>query len=280
MSRKFGGKLLLFGEYTVLLGGKALATPLNDLYGQLAEGRHDIMDSFLLHILEADWSTYQVNLDQISSDIGKLHFDSNIPIGYGCGSSGALTAAVYDRYFGVLSSIQKTQSILAKIESYFHGESSGFDPLISYYNRPYSIENEAITEVKLTSLSNLNLYLLDSGKSRNTKQLVQLFQAKLKENLSFAKEIQKMTFMNNSLIENWLTEGVIPMQNIEQLSILQREQMQEFIPKEILNIWNQGLETGDYYCKLCGAGGGGFFLLFTGRTNLKIEGFDLHEVRI
>ena len=39
------------------------------------------------------------DLDQMASDISKgMYFDSSIPPGYGVGSSGALVAAVYDRY--------------------------------------------------------------------------------------------------------------------------------------------------------------------------------------
>jgi mevalonate kinase len=35
------------------------------------------------------------------------------------------------------------------------------------------------------------------------------------------------------------------------------------IPKPFHKLWQQGIETNDYYLKLCGSGGGGYILGFT-----------------
>ena len=35
------------------------------------------------------------------------------------------------------------------------------------------------------------------------------------------------------------------------------------IPQQFHEIWQKGLETNDYYLKLCGSGGGGYILGFT-----------------
>ncbi len=35
------------------------------------------------------------------------------------------------------------------------------------------------------------------------------------------------------------------------------------IPDSFKDIWKKGLDTGEYYLKLCGSGGGGFLLGFT-----------------
>jgi mevalonate kinase len=35
------------------------------------------------------------------------------------------------------------------------------------------------------------------------------------------------------------------------------------IPKNFHELWKKGIETNDYYLKLCGSGGGGFILGFT-----------------
>ena len=35
------------------------------------------------------------------------------------------------------------------------------------------------------------------------------------------------------------------------------------IPQKIQGVWESGLESGQYYLKLCGSGGGGYFLGFT-----------------
>ncbi len=35
------------------------------------------------------------------------------------------------------------------------------------------------------------------------------------------------------------------------------------IPNSFHDLWRKGIETNDYYLKLCGSGGGGFILGFT-----------------
>ena len=35
------------------------------------------------------------------------------------------------------------------------------------------------------------------------------------------------------------------------------------IPESIKHVWQKGLETDNFYLKLCGSGGGGFLLGFT-----------------
>jgi len=74
-----------------------------------------------------------------------LYFDSSIPQGYGVGSSGALVAAIYDTY--AIDKIEATETltrdkllrlkeIFSLMESFFHGKSSGLDPLNSYLSIP------------------------------------------------------------------------------------------------------------------------------------------------
>ena len=35
------------------------------------------------------------------------------------------------------------------------------------------------------------------------------------------------------------------------------------IPEQFHQIWQEGIDTNDYYLKLCGSGGGGYILGFT-----------------
>ena len=62
------------------------------------------------------------------------------------------------------------------------------------------------------------------------------------------------------------------MENLRKLSDFQYQYFQEMIPKKYQQIWMDGLVSGDYTLKLCGAGGGGFMLGFTEdfeRVNLQ-----------
>ena len=41
------------------------------------------------------------------------------------------------------------------------------------------------------------------------------------------------------------------------------DHVKRMIPKEFHNLCKKGIETNDYYLKLCGSGGGGYILGFT-----------------
>ena len=51
--------------------------------------------------------------------------------------------------------------------------------------------------------------------------------------------------------------------NIKSLSTLVLQNFQPMIPDSFHDIWLQGIESNEYYLKLCGSGGGGFMLGFT-----------------
>ena len=63
----------------------------------------------------------------------------NIPTGYGIGSSGAVCAAILDKYQYESADIETSHNQLIQMESYFHGKSSGLDPLVSFYDKPVLI---------------------------------------------------------------------------------------------------------------------------------------------
>ena len=41
------------------------------------------------------------------------------------------------------------------------------------------------------------------------------------------------------------------------------ENFKPMIPSAFHKVWQHGIETNDYYLKLCGSGGGGYILGFT-----------------
>jgi mevalonate kinase len=57
--------------------------------------------------------------------------------------------------------------------------------------------------------------------------------------------------------------------------------MNAFFPEHVHSILSKGLDNGDYYLKLCGAGGGGFMLGFTenwDKTQEDLKDFQLEEI--
>jgi len=51
--------------------------------------------------------------------------------------------------------------------------------------------------------------------------------------------------------------------NTKQLSKVVLNHFKPMIPQHFHELWKNGLETNDYYLKLCGSGGGGYVLGFT-----------------
>ncbi len=51
--------------------------------------------------------------------------------------------------------------------------------------------------------------------------------------------------------------------NVKQLSKTVLRNFKPMIPASFHDLWKQGLESNDYYLKLCGSGGGGYILGFT-----------------
>jgi mevalonate kinase len=100
-----------------------------------------------------------------------MYFDSSIPQGYGIGSSGALVAAIYDQYatdkITVLENLTqekllKLKKIFGRMESYFHGTSSGLDPLNSYLSIPILINSAESIEATGIPMQNLEAKALSS----------------------------------------------------------------------------------------------------------------------
>ncbi len=254
--RSYPGKILLFGEYTILDGSKALAIPYEEYQGSFKEGYDQRIESYFNWLKEQDLPLDKQKLDKYAKT---LAFDSNIPEGYGVGSSGALVAATYD----VCKAEDNLPSMetLAAMEGYFHEKSSGMDPMVSYYKKAYVFEDGKLTEIDFDENQLPYFSLYDSRSSRSTSKLVNLYKQKLlKDNFKDATEW--MIELNNQIISDLSANLDIDSYQIQRLSKLQREWMEDFIPMDVREEWDKAYEEGISNFKLCGAGGGGFFLEF------------------
>jgi mevalonate kinase len=206
-----------------------------------------------------------------------MFFDSSIPQGYGVGSSGALVAAIYDKYaqhkITVLENLTrekllKLKMIFGQMESFFHGKSSGLDPLNSYLSIPILInskDNIEATGIPTQSLEgNSAVFLLDSGIVGETAPMVTIFMEKLKDQ-GFRKML-KSEFIKHTdaCVENFLGGDIKSLfANTKKLSKVVLNNFKPMIPEQFHTIWQKGIDSNDYYLKLCGSGGGGYILGFT-----------------
>lgn len=265
------GKILLFGEYTVIAGGEALAMPLRISFCKTSFKKQKASDFESLKnlcIYLENNCTDIIDTIRFKQDLQKgLWFPSNIPYGYGAGSSGALVAAIYDMY-GIKKSTKKLWEIkkdLACIESYFHGSSSGFDPLISLLNSPIRIvengQTERIDELAPELIQ--RFFLIDTGISRHTSDLVQLFHIMKKEQ-KFAEALKVLQSWNTKAIDGLIDKKEHTLVDaVEKISLQQWKNFQPMIHSTVTHAWEEGLDTGDYFIKLCGSGGGGYYLGFS-----------------
>ncbi len=285
--KSFASKILLFGEYSVIQDSNALLIPYSLFDGSLAfktqnEGARDpelrAFASYIKSLEKEKQIDFKFDLSTFEFDIGQgLHFNSTIPQGFGVGSSGALVAAIYDRY--VRSNDEKILDIemlrrnFSILESHFHGSSSGFDPLVSYLNRPIvkdRLEGIKLVDIPSTSASSEAdqnnedkgaFFLVNTGRSRKTEPLVNLYLEKCKsEEFSYLCE-SELAPITNRCIDSFLAGDQKNLwESMFDLSRFQFEHFKPMIPKLYLDLWEQGLKEKNFFLKLCGAGGGGFIL--------------------
>ncbi len=259
----FFAKILLVGEYLVLNGSAALAIPLSQYFGYWDfNDKMDLELQLLCEFLEK--TNTDIDIIRLKQDIDKgLTFISTIPRGYGVGSSGALVAAIYNDYKTNKVSDKLVQTGLSKIESYYHGNSSGIDPMVSYFNTGVLINNSTIE--KITAPKIKNIYLYDSTRPRTTDKLVNEFH-KRQTSIKYKLAFEELANLNEELISAFLT-GNIKVQPIwRKISEIQIEVFDFAIPEDIKYKWLRSFDNGEYF-KLCGAGGGGFFLVHSENKN-------------
>ncbi len=286
----FYSKILLFGEHAINKGSRGLSIPYNFFKGALKMSGSDTDEAkksnaslrrFVSHlqniqIEEPELVTFDLEALNADVDAG-MYFDSSIPQGYGIGSSGALVAAIYDQYANdkitVLENLTrekllKLKQIFSKMESFFHGTSSGLDPLNSYLSIPILInshDNIEATGIPTQSLSGKGaVFLLDSGMVKETAPMVSIFMENLKDKGFRAMVKNQFVKYTDACIENFLHGDVKSLfTNTKELSKVVLNNFKPMIPEQFHGIWQKGIDTNDYYLKLCGSGGGGYILGFT-----------------
>jgi mevalonate kinase len=269
LTRTFPSKLLLFGEYTVLNGSQALAIPLPKWNGQWIQKENQPDDPippfyhWLLRnnkINDSVWKRLQSDWDQ------GWRYESDIPIGFGVGSSGALVASFYDRYIRELQSPLAAADMMAEMESFFHGTSSGLDPLVSLSQQAVLKDDRGQFHLAnaMDWPEGWHIYLYNSGQSRETSGLVQLFKDHLTHN-SFRQKVERdLTPIVDHAIHFFMQESDRMLEEcISVISLFQREYLIDLIPSPVQQVWDDLMRHAGVYVKLCGAGGGGFYLVIS-----------------
>jgi len=298
----FYSKILLFGEYGIIEDSKGLSIPYNFFNGALkisessdeeAKKSNLILSQFSAHLKTLD---IDLDLNSFDNHIKKgMYFDSSIPKGYGVGSSGALVAAVYEKYANnkitVLENLTREKLLLlkeifSKMESFFHGKSSGLDPLNSYLSIPILIKSK--NDINVTGIPSQKSYgsgavfLLDSGQTGSTAPMVNIFMEKMKKE-GFRNMLNSQFIKHTNICVDSFLNGDLNnlFKSTKKLSQVVFENFKPMIPKEFHDLWKKGIDNGSYFLKLCGSGGGGYILGFAPdieEAKKDLEGYNLEVV--
>ena len=276
MRDRYYSKVILFGEYSMIFDATALMIPLKRFSAQwqFPQSRNrtasltsnQSLKRFCQYLSENEELSNLLDLQALRKDLNEgLFLTSNVPSGYGLGSSGTLVAAVYDRY-----AIQKTddylqlKALFGKMESHFHGSSSGIDPLQCYLGQPFKITPEGVQLLSDDFLKkDIHICLIDTKIKSNTKPLVNHFKAQ-RENPEFLNRFQSeyvpcVTSCIDSMIEG---NKELFFSSLKQLTKGQLEFLRPMITNNTLNLFTADYDF-NFGVKILGSGGGGYVLGFT-----------------
>ena len=263
MSRQYPAKILLYGEHTVLRGGRGLAVPYPGLSLRWARSSPDerllAFCDYLKVAIPGSLLNTSLLEDHLLED---WRLEGDIPTGYGLGSSGAVCAAIYDRFAtdkGRALDNETLRNTLARMEQHFHGQSSGTDPLICYLRQPVLLGGDQ--PPRTTTLPpewKTSFFLLDTGIERQASAFIRTFTNRYDTDAGFARAIrEEWTTSADAAISALLTDDRAALwRHTVRLAAFQRRAFADFIPAHLHDVW-----TGEgYQLKLCGAGGGGMML--------------------
>lgn len=276
-SKIYPSKVLLFGEYTVIDGGDSIAIPYYKRYANWDydllefESRKSLME--LVEFVEKETSvSFDNSVFKAAWDQG-LYLDSNIPQGYGTGSSGSLVAAFYDAFVvNKHDDLLDIQKDFQKMEALFHGASSGIDPLVAYYGQGIWKRNGNIEIFQTKEMQILDrLYLWDSRQSRTTAPLVEWYKKAIQSGQIPLEVIDRLKVLNSEIIKALMENDHSSFEScFVQISTIEMEYFTAMFPEDIRrDIDLMQATIPNIQIKLCGAGGGGFYLCYLPESTVE-----------
>lgn len=276
MKELYWSKVILFGEYSMIFDSTALVLPLKLFSAKwnADRGRSREFMSFSRKELsrfcgflrgEERFSNV-IDLDVLEEDLQKgWYLDSDVPVGYGLGSSGTVVAAVYDRYAKTpVRDLMRLKDLFSQMESFFHGSSSGIDPLQCYLGRPFRITAEGAELLADGFLKNrLQICLIDTEMKSDTKPLVEYFKRQ-REKEEYLRDFQRdyLPYVKGCMDAVIQGDTDCFFKRFQKLTSAQRIFFSPMIPDPVAEFFER---TYDFHfgVKILGSGGGGYILGFT-----------------
>ena len=276
MRDRYYSKVILFGEYSMIFDATALMIPLKRFSAQwqLPQSRNlsaslqsnHNLKHFRDYLAGNETLASLLDIQSLSRDLDEgLFLASNVPSGYGLGSSGTLVAAVYDRY-----AIRKTddylqlKTLFGQMESHFHGSSSGIDPLQCYLGKPFKITTDGVQLLSDDFLNKeIHICLIDTKIKSNTKPLVNHFKAQ-REDVDFLNRFQTdyLPYVKACIGTMIAGDNDLFFTSLKQLTQGQLEFLRPMITDNTLDLFTAEYDF-HFGIKISGSGGGGYVLGFT-----------------
>ena len=291
MRERYYSKVILFGEYSMIFDATALMIPLTRFSAQWRFASHldasgaaasnASLQRFADYLSTVDEVKDIIDLQRFNRDLQyNLFLDSNVPSGYGLGSSGTLVAAVYDGYAKQKTDdLLQLKSLFGKMESYFHGSSSGIDPLQCYMGKPFKITPEGVQLLSDDFLKkDIHICLIDTKIKSNTKPLVDHFKQQ-REDAAFLNRFQSeyvpcVTSCIDSMIQG---DTSLFFKSLKQLTKGQLDFLRPMITDNTMDLFTADFDF-HFGVKISGSGGGGYVLGFTDdveRASDMLKGFEV-----
>ena len=220
-----------------------------------------------------------VGISKVSETLRRIFsaFSSPIPV------------KLYDSYSLNKNKIDLSETLkeLSSIESFFHGKSSGLDPLTSYLNSPILVNaNKNLKKIdkKLfnSSHDNKGFFLIDTHISSKTQPLVDFFLNNLKD-VSYKKSFENNFIKStNNCIDFFLKNDPTNLiSEMKSLSAYTLNLFNQMIPKSFKDLWLYCLDSKDIALKLCGSGGGGYIIGYSidlKKTNKELADYNIKSI--
>ncbi|MBI2133451.1 mevalonate kinase [Candidatus Woesearchaeota archaeon] len=269
------GKVILFGEHSVVYGYPAIAMPLMNirLKATVAKTDSDKIEEPDLEIREKLVQTIETARQLLGINCRiSLKITSQIPIGAGLGSSAALNVAV-TRALAKLEGMKRTAAQTAatafEMEKIYHGTPSGIDTTVSSNEKPiYFIKGQ---NPDFIAAKQISLVIANTGTRAPTKQVVAEVREKREKDTGKYDQIMAEIGEISGNARQCLQEG-----NVKMIGTLMNrnqkllEQLGVSSP-ELNRLIATATDNGALGAKLSGAGKGGC-IVAVAESKKKAEG--------
>lgn len=306
-STKFSapGKVILFGEHSVVYGHPAIASAIGLRAWSEVKESTDNRASITTPMLFSDEKFFIsrnlnvpqeiepfkhifLKLSEIKKNnlVPEIEISSNIPHSAGLGSSAATAvslAASLLEFYGYEHKLDEINKIAFESEIITHGTPSGIDNSISTYGGGILYEKGVMKNLN-AKISTSTLLVVDSGVLRQTKEIVERVRKKKETDSGMVQtifnNIEEITWRAKEKIESGDIEGVGNLMN-ENHGLLEKLGVSNSTLNNIVKFID---ETDVLGRKLTGAGGGGCIIaLYKNYENAKdvalklgLNGFDTY----